>query len=168
MELPPNVEGEILIQGPSMMLGYWNNPAQTAAAIRDGWLHTGDIGTIDERGLITFVDRVKDIIVSGGLNISAAEIERAVLGFPGVEEAVVIAAKDEKFDETPMVIVWGDDQLDIAALIEHCNGRLADFKVPRYVAIEEGPLPRLATGKLDKPTLRKKYSNAHRELRKVR
>ena len=167
-EVPPNTEGEILIQGPSVMLGYWNNPEQTAATIRNGWLLTGDIGTIDERGLITFVDRVKDIIVSGGLNISAAEIERALLEFPGVEEAVVIAAKDEKFEETPMAIVWSEGGIDIPALIEHCNDRLADFKVPRYVAIEDAPLPRLATGKLDKPALREKYKNAHLEQRKVR
>jgi fatty-acyl-CoA synthase len=91
-----------------------------------------------------------------------------LLEFPGVEEAVVIAAKDEKFEETPMAIVWSEGGIDIPALIEHCNDRLADFKVPRYVAIEDRPLPRLATGKLDKPTLREKYKNAHRELRKVR
>jgi len=67
-----------------------------------------------------------------------------------------------------MAIVWGEDKPEVTALIEHCNGRLADFKVPRYVAIEDAPLPRLATGKLDKPTLREKYRNAHLELRKVR
>lgn len=167
-EVPRGTVGQILIRGPALMLGYWNNPEQTAETIKDGWLHTGDLGTMDERGLITFIDRIKDIIVSGGLNISAAEIERAVIEYPGILEVVVIAAHDPKFDETPMAIVHATEEIDVSALIDHCNGRLADYKVPRYVAIEADPLPRLATGKLSKPELREKYKNAHETLSKVR
>jgi fatty-acyl-CoA synthase len=167
-DVPPGTEGEILIRGPGVMLGYWNNPQATAEAIRDGWLHTGDIGTMDELGLITFVDRMKDIIVSGGLNISAAEVERAVLAFPGVVEAAVIAAHDPKFQETPLAVIHADAPVDIAALIVHCNARLADFKVPRYVALRDAPLPRLATQKISKPALREEYRNAHLTLPKVR
>lgn len=167
-DVPPNTEGEILIRGPGMMLGYWNNPQATAEVIRDGWLHTGDIGKMDELGLITFVDRVKDIIVSGGLNISAAEIERAVLEFPGILEAAVIAAHDPKFQETPLAIVYSEGPVDVAALIQHCNARLADFKVPRFVAVRDEPLPRLATQKISKPALREEYRNAHLTLPKVR
>ena len=150
------------------MLGYWNNPQATAETIRDGWLHTGDIGTMDEQGLITFVDRIKDIIISGGLNISAAEIERAVMEFPGIEEAAVIAAKDEKFQETPLAIVYSSAEVDVAGLISHCNQRLADYKVPRYVAVRKEPLPRLATQKISKPVLRDEYAQAHLTLPRVR
>ncbi len=167
-DVPPGVEGEILIRGPGMMLGYWNNPQATAEAIRDGWLHSGDIGTIDELGLITFIDRLKDIIVSGGLNISAAEVERAVLEFPGIEEVAVIAAHDDRFQETPLAVVYAREPIDVAALIAHCNRRLADYKVPRYVAVRDEPLPRLATAKISKPALREEYRDAHLTLPKVR
>lgn len=164
----PGVEGEILIRGPGMMLGYWNNPGATAETIRDGWLHSGDIGTIDEIGLITFVDRLKDIIVSGGLNISAAEVERAVLEFPGIEEVAVIAAHDDRFQETPLAVIHASTSIDVPALIAHCNRRLADYKVPRYIAVRDTPLPRLATAKISKPALREEYRDAHLALPKVR
>lgn len=167
-ELPPNAEGQILIRGPGVMLGYWNNPEATAETLRDGWLHTGDIGTIDQNGLITFVDRLKDIIISGGLNISAAEVERAVMDFPGIEECAVIAAKDDRFQETPLAIVYAPGGVDVPALIQRCNERLADFKVPRYVAVRDEPLPRLATQKISKPALRAEYAEAHLTLPKVR
>lgn len=167
-DVPPGVEGEILIRGPGMMIGYWNNPAATAETIRDGWLHSGDIGVMDDRGLLTFIDRIKDIIVSGGLNISAAEIERAVLEFPGVDEVAVIAAHDDRFQETPMVALYPNAPVDVAALIAHCNSRLADYKVPRYVAVRDEPLPRLATGKISKPALREEYREAHLTLPRVR
>jgi fatty-acyl-CoA synthase len=167
-DLPPNTEGQILIRSPAMMLGYWNNPKATAETIRDGWLYTGDIGKIDEQGLITFVDRIKDIIISGGLNISAAEVERAVMEFPGIAECAVIAAKDDRFQETPLAIVHGPDEIDVTALIAHCNTRLADYKVPRYIAVRGDPLPRVATQKISKPALRAEYADAHLTLPKVR
>lgn len=167
-DLPPNTEGQILIRGAGMMLGYWNNPQATAETIRDGWLHTGDIGTIDENGLITFVDRIKDIIISGGLNISAAEVERAVMDFPGVVECAVIAAEDPKFQETPLAVIYAEQRIEVPALIEHCNARLADYKVPRYVAVRDTPLPRVATQKISKPALREEYAQAHLTLPRVR
>lgn len=166
--LPPNTPGQILIRGPGTMLGYWNNPGATAEVLKDGWLYTGDIGVLDEDGLLTFVDRMKDLVISGGLNISAAEVERAVSEFPGVEEVAVIAAKDERFGETPLAVVYGRVEIDVASLIAHCNERLADFKVPRYVALEAEPLPRLATQKISKPILRDRYKDAHTTLEKVR
>ncbi|HET6970195.1 MAG TPA: AMP-binding protein [Phenylobacterium sp.] len=164
----PGETGEILIRGPGRMIGYWNNPQATAEAIRDGWLRTGDLGVLDERGLLTFVDRMKDIIISGGLNISAAEVERAVGGFPGVEEVVVIAAPDPKFAETPMAVLYATRDIDVAGLIAHCNACLADYKVPRYVVVESQPLPRLATGKLSKPAVRAKYKDQIADLPRVR
>jgi fatty-acyl-CoA synthase len=165
---PPGQPGQILIRGPGTMIGYWNNPKATAEVLRDGWLYTGDIGVLDEDGLLTFVDRMKDIVISGGLNISAAEVERCVSEFPGVEEVAVISAKDARFGETPLAVVYGQAPIDVKALIAHCNERLADFKVPRYVAFENEPLPRLATQKISKPILREKYKDADKSLERVR
>jgi fatty-acyl-CoA synthase len=166
--LPPGEVGEILMRGPGTMIGYWNNPEATAQTLKDGWLHSGDLGVLDENGLLTFVDRMKDLIISGGLNISAAEVERAVLAFDGVEEVMVIAAKDKKFGETPMAVVYARRPIDVPALIAHCNERLADYKVPRYVVVENEPMPRTATGKLSKPTMRERYKDAAETLPRVR
>lgn len=164
----PGEPGEILMRSPGMMQGYWGNPEETAKAIRDGWLHSGDVGMLDERGLLTFVDRMKDLIISGGLNISAAEVERVVCEFPGVVEALAIAAPDPRFGETPLVVCHATAEIDVAALIDHCNANLSDYKVPRYVAFSPDPLPRLATGKLSKPAIRELYAGAHERLPRVR
>lgn len=166
--LPPNVPGQIVIRGPSVMKGYWNDPENTAKTLVDGWLRTGDIGSLDEEGYLTFIDRMKDIIISGGLNISAAEVERVVAEHPGVVEVAVIGASDPKFGETPLAIVHAAGDLAIPLLIEHCNRHLADYKVPRYVVVSGEPLPRLATGKIAKPALRSKYLPLVPTLVKVR
>ncbi|MET0986342.1 MAG: AMP-binding protein, partial [Steroidobacteraceae bacterium] len=166
---PPGVPGEILVRSPCLMGGYWNNPTATREAIRDGWLHSGDLGVIDDGGNLTFIDRLKDIIISGGLNISAAEVERAIGEVAGVEEVAVIAAPDSDFGETPLAVIFGDaKQLSVPAVIDHCNRELANFKVPRYVVLESEPLPRLPSGKISKPLLREKYKNATTSLAKVR
>lgn len=164
----PGEQGEILMRSPGMMVEYWAEPEKTAATIRDGWLYSGDLGKLDERGLLTFVDRLKDLIISGGLNIAAAEVERVVGEFSGIVEVLVIAAPDDKFGETPMAIYHGPEEVDTAALIAHCNERLSNYKVPRYVIYSKEPLPRLATGKLSKPAVRETYANAHKELQRVR
>jgi fatty-acyl-CoA synthase len=164
----PNEPGEIVMRSPGMMQGYWRNPEETARTIRDGWLYSGDIGALDEQGLLTFVDRMKDLIISGGLNISAAEVERVVCEFPGVSEALAIAAPDAKFGETPMVVYHGPAEVDVAALIRYCDTNLSNYKVPRYVAFSAEPLPRLATGKLSKPAVRELYAGAHERLARVR
>lgn len=164
----PGESGEIVMRSPGMMQGYWRNPEETAKAIRNGWLYSGDIGTLDERGLLTFVDRMKDLIISGGLNISAAEVERVVCEFPGVIEALAIAAPDEKFGETPFIVYHSNSEVDVAALIAHCNTNLSNYKVPRYVAFSPEPLPRLATGKLSKPAVREIYAGAHETMERVR
>ncbi|WP_233349289.1 class I adenylate-forming enzyme family protein [Hyphomonas sp. CACIAM 19H1] len=166
--VPPGTVGQIILRGPGNMLEYWNNPEETAKVLKGEWLHTGDLGVLDEDGLLTFIDRMKDLIISGGLNISAAEVERAVLTFPGIEECMVIAAKDAKFGETPLAVVYTRQDIDVPALISHCNSRLADYKVPRYVALEHEPLPRTPTGKLSKPAMREKYRNAAEALPRVR
>lgn len=166
---PAGVPGEILVRSAGLSVGYWNNEQANQKAFRDGWLHTGDLGVLDERGNLTFIDRIKDIIISGGLNISAMEVESIIAEVDGVKEVVVLPAKDEQFGETPLAIVHGDaDRISIPAIIAHCNAHLSNYKVPRYVAIEPQPLPRLASGKISKMPLREKYKDAPTFLPKVR
>lgn len=165
---PPNVPGEIVVQGPGVMAGYWRDPEATAKTVVDGWLRTGDLGVIDENGLLTMIDRLKDIIISGGMNIAAAEVERVIAEFPGVAEVAVIAAKDARFGETPMAVVYAPQGIDVPALVGHCNTHLSDYKVVRYVAVIDEPLPRVAAGKVSKPALRQRYADAHLTLPKVR
>ncbi|MCC2602390.1 class I adenylate-forming enzyme family protein [Sphingopyxis yananensis] len=166
---PPGTVGEILFRGSSLMGGYWNNPEATADALKDGWFHTGDLGQVDEIGNVTFVDRLKDIIISGGLNISAAEIEKVIAEIDGVEEVAVIAANDDAFGETPMAVIYGETaKLSIADIIAHCDRALASYKVPRYVTLEDEPLPRLPSGKISKPALRALYQDASARLQRVR
>ncbi len=166
---PPGVTGEILVQSASVTPGYWNNPEATAEAIMDGWLRTGDLGFIDETGNITFVDRLKDIIISGGLNISAKEIEDVIAELDGVEEVAVIAAKHDNFGETPLAIIYGDTQKVTAEIVTNaCLEHLARFKAPRYVVFEDEHLPRVLSGKISKPQLREKYKDAHLKLTETR
>jgi fatty-acyl-CoA synthase len=150
------------------MKGYWNAPEAAAATFVDGWLKTGDIGIADTKGNMQLVDRLKDIIISGGLNIWPLDIEAVISDMPGVTEVAVIGTKDERFGETPMAIIYGDRPLEISAIIDLCNARLSDYKVPRYVVIESQPLPRLATGKISKRELKAKYANASETLPRVR
>jgi acyl-CoA synthetase (AMP-forming)/AMP-acid ligase II len=161
--------GEILIRSACMTVGLWNKPSETTELLRDGWLHTGDLGQIDVNGNLIFIDRIKDIIISGGLNISAAEVERVIADIPGVSEVAVIVANDASFGETPLAIVYAETaRVSCATIVEHCNRHLANFKVPRYIAFEDEPLPRLPSGKLAKPVLRQKYQGAEAWLPKVR
>ena len=164
----PGEAGEILMRSPGMMVGYWRNETETAKALKDGWLHTGDIGALDERGLLTFIDRLKDLIISGGLNISAAEVEAVISEYPGISEVLVIAAPCDRFGETPMAVYHGPEAVDVQDLIRHCNDNLSNFKVPRFVIYSPEPLPRLATGKMSKPAVRQTYADAHKTLERVR
>jgi fatty-acyl-CoA synthase len=166
---PAGTPGEILVRSAGLSTGYWNNEAATKEAYRDGWLHTGDLGVLDERGNLTFIDRLKDIIISGGLNVSAMEVESVIAEVDGVKEVVVLPAQDEQFGETPLAVVHGEvDRVSIPAIIAHCNEHLSSYKVPRYVAIEAEPLPRLASGKISKIPLRERYKDAASFLPKVR
>lgn len=166
---PPGVVGEIVIRGPSRMIGYWNNTAATDEALKDDWIHTGDMGSLDEDGNVTFSHRKKDIIISGGLNISCAEIEQAIRELNGVEQVAVVPTPDAAFGETPLAVVYAPSgKLNAEAIIGHCNQRLANFKVPRYVVIESQPLPLLHTGKIAKPALKELYKDAAHRLQRVR
>lgn len=167
-EAGPGEEGEIVVRGPGVTPGYWNDPATTAQALREGWLHSGDLGRRDEQGRITFVDRMKDLIITGGINISPVEIERVIADLDGVEEVAVIAATDERFGETPAAIVTVTGDVDVATIVAHCNEVIADYKVPRYVVIRDEPLPRLPSGKLAKTAIRAEYRDVADRFEKVR
>lgn len=164
----PGEAGQILIKGPSVTPGYWRNPEATAEALKDGWMHSGDLGELDGNGSLKMVERLKDLIISGGLNIAPAEIENVIDQLPAVVEVAVLAADDEKFGETPAAIVRLEGELSAEEIIAHCNERLADFKVPRYVIVVDEPMPRMASGKLAKRLLRDQYPDIAGSFEKVR
>lgn len=147
---PPGTAGEVLVHGPTVMRGYWNDPGATARTLPGGWLHTGDIGRIDERGLLHLLDRAKDMIISGGSNIYPREVEEALLRHPGVAEAAVIGEPDEAWGEAVVAVVVlrpGAGGVDAAALDAVCLKRIARFKrTKRYVFVHG--LPKNATGKV--------------------
>jgi fatty-acyl-CoA synthase len=158
-ECSPGEPGQIVIRGPGIAAGYWQDPATTAKEFANGWLHTGDIGTIDREGGLRVVGRIKDVIISGGINIYAAELERVISEVEGVVEVAVIGVPDEEFDETPAALVVADRPIAGADVVEHCRARLATYKAPRYVEILDEPLPRTAIGKIAKEGLRAQYAD---------
>ena len=150
--------GEICVRSNIVFAGYWEQPDQTAEAIRDGWFHTGDLAVWDETGSLHVVDRKKDVIISGGENISSPEIEDTLYQHPAVMECAVIGVPHEKWGETPLALVvlrTGHD-VDEAALLAFCRDKMAHFKCPTRVEFVP-ELPRTATGKLQKFRLREKY-----------
>ncbi|WP_257890812.1 AMP-binding protein [Rhodococcus sp. USK10] len=167
-DLPPHETGQILLRGPGMMPGYWCNEEATRATLVDGWIQTGDLGTLDENGYLTFVDRLEDMIISGGLNISPAEIEAVINQIPGVEEVAVISVGDAKFGETPAALVRISSEMKESEVVGYCNERLADYKVPRYVVFMDEPLPRMPSGKIAKRQLRDTFADVPADYDKVR
>ncbi|MGV0794713.1 class I adenylate-forming enzyme family protein [Mycolicibacterium sp. XJ1819] len=160
--------GELVVRGPCVAPGYWDASEIDDETFRDGWLHTGDLGTVDEQGRITFVDRMKDVIITGGINVSPVELEQVVGAIDGVVECAVIAAPDPKFGETPAAIVHARDGVTETVIIAECAKALADYKVPRYVVLAQEPLPRLATGKISKVAIRTQYLHLAEQFPRVR
>jgi fatty-acyl-CoA synthase len=150
--------GEIVARGDNIMKGYWRRPEETAQTVRDGWLHTGDMATLDAEGYITIVDRSKDIIISGGENISSVEVEDTLFSHPAVLEAAVIAAPDERWGEIPLavVVLKPGAVATEEEIITFARERLAHFKAPRKVDFLEA-LPKGGTGKVLKNQVREKY-----------
>lgn len=147
--------GEVCLRGNTVMKGYLGNPAATDEAFADGWFHSGDLAVWHPDGYLEIRDRLKDIIISGGENISTIEVEGVLYRHPAVLEAAVVARPDEKWGETPCAFVAlkpGHEQVSAAQIIEFCRGRLAGFKVPKTVIF--GPLPKTSTGKVQKYVLR--------------
>ncbi|WP_431876590.1 FadD3 family acyl-CoA ligase [Amycolatopsis sacchari] len=148
--------GEVLLRGPNVMLGYLDDPAATEAAIDgDGWLHTGDVGEVDERGYLTITDRIKDMYICGGFNVYPAEVEQVLARLPGVAESAVIGVTDPRLGEVGkayLVRQRGAD-LSVEDVLAHCRRNLANYKVPRQVEFCD-ELPRNASGKVLKRVLR--------------
>jgi long-chain acyl-CoA synthetase len=155
-ELPPGQFGEIVVRGPNVMQGYYNHAEETAATLRGGWLHTGDMGKKDEDGYIYIVDRRKEMLLVRGMNVYPREIEEVLYQFPNVREAAVVAQADEKRGEIPIAFVSPVDgaTLDSDEILRYCREQLADYKIPREIRIVES-LPHTATGKIAKLELKK-------------
>ncbi|MFT4690628.1 MAG: fatty-acyl-CoA synthase [Limisphaerales bacterium] len=158
--VPPDgiATGEVIARGNVVMAGYWEQPEATNAAIVDGWFHTGDVATIDGEGYIEVVDRMKDVIISGGENISSIEVEGMLYRHAAVLEAGIVAVPDERWGEVPkaIVVLKQDAVATEAELIDFCREHLAHFKCPKSVEFIDA-LPRTATGKVRKTVLREKY-----------
>ena len=155
-ELPTGQPGELLVRSPIVIRGYLNKPEATAEAIVDGWLHTGDIATIDEDGFIAIVDRAKDLVIRGGENIACAEVDNAIYQHDAVAEAIVFAVPDERLGEVPgaAVVLRPGGELDAETLRAHLYGRLAPHKIPAHIWFQKSPLPRNASGKYLKRQVR--------------
>ena len=156
-DVPPGVNGELLVRGGGVMKGYYRNPARTAEAIRDGWLYTGDIARFDEDGFIWLTDRKKDVIIAGGENIYPVEIEDVLQECPGVHDAAVIGLADERLGEVPAAVIQPAPgaALTEAEVLAFCEAQLPRYKRPRRVFF--GEVPRNPTGKIEKPKLRQRY-----------
>ncbi|GAA4546700.1 class I adenylate-forming enzyme family protein [Pseudonocardia xishanensis] len=159
----PEEPGEIIVSGPGVTPGYWRNDDAYADAMRDGWFHSGDVGIMDSEGYIRVVDRLKDIIITGGYNVAPSEIEAVVAEIPEVIEVCVVAADDPRFGETPAAIVYAEAHLDPDLVTAFCRERLAGYKVPRHVVVQRTPLTRMASGKI----ARRRILDEHPELRSV-
>lgn len=162
VDVPVGTVGEIVARGPQMMDGYWNRPGDTAAALVDGWLHTGDLGFLDDAGYLTVCDRRSDMIVSGGENVSSREVESVLASHPAIVDVAVIAVPHERWGEAvhAVVVATPGHDVELDALVEHCEAQLARFKTPRSMELVDA-LPRNAGGKVLKNVLRAPHWVAH-------
>jgi len=151
--------GELVVRGDNVMQGYWNNPIETSLAFREGWFRTGDIGCQDSAGYCYILDRLKDMIVTGGENVYSGEVEAAIYAHPAVREAAVFGIPDPKWGELVMACVVTQPGLTLKAddLVAHCRQRLATYKVPRKIEFMDCELPKSGSGKILKRTLRDRF-----------
>jgi long-chain acyl-CoA synthetase len=155
-EVPRGTVGEIVARGPMVMKGYWNQPKLTAEALRNGWMHTGDGGYMDEEGFVFVVDRIKDMIITGGENVYSAEVENAVYQHPAVAMCAVIGAPDDRWGERvhAVVSVKPGQTVTETEIVAHCRTLIAGYKCPRSVDVRTDPLPLSGAGKVLKTVLR--------------
>ena len=148
------------MKGPNNVRGYWNKPAETAAAFTDGWFHTGDAGRIDEDGYVYVVDRIKDMVLRGGENVYCAEVEAAIFEQPGVADVAVIGLPHERLGEEVVAVVVRKPGAELSdeSLRSALADQLASFKVPTKVIFRDAELPRNATGKVLKRELKTEYA----------
>lgn len=157
-EVPRGTVGEIIVRGPNVMMGYWNKPELTAAALRNGWMHTGDGGRMDADGFITVVDRLKDMIKTGGENVFSAEVENALAKHPAVMMSAVIAIPDPQWGEAvhAVVVLRPGQEATQEDIVAHCKALIAGYKSPRSVAFVDA-LPMTGAGKILKTRLREPF-----------
>jgi acyl-CoA synthetase (AMP-forming)/AMP-acid ligase II len=157
-EVPRGEVGEVVVRGDNVMLGYWNRPDDTAAAVRDGWMHTGDGGRMDENGYVFIVDRIKDMIITGGENVYSAEVENALASHPAVAACAVIGVPDSDWGERvhAVVVLLPGQQATADEIRAHCKTLIAGYKSPRSVEFVDA-LPMSGAGKILKRELRKQY-----------
>jgi fatty-acyl-CoA synthase/feruloyl-CoA synthase len=153
-DVPAGGTGELVLRGETIMKRYWNRPDATAEALRDGWLYTGDVATIDDEGYITLVDRKKDMIITGGMNVYSIEVENALLAHADVLDCAVVSAPHELYGESIVAVVDARPgaELTLEAIREHCGRLLADYKAPHRLVL--APIPRNPSGKILKYQLR--------------
>lgn len=156
--------GEIVYRGPQSMNGYWNNPEANEEVFRHGWFHSGDVGWIDEEGVVWFVDREKDMIKTGGENVASIKVERALLGASGVQNAAVVGLPHERWGEavTAFVTLASSAEVSLEQILDHCRGELAPFEVPKEVVFLD-LFPTTATGKIQKNTLREQHQDQYQQ-----
>jgi long-chain acyl-CoA synthetase len=164
-ELPPGEVGEVVVRGPNVMAGYWRQPEATARALVGGWYHTGDLGYLDGDGYLFLVDRLKDMIVSGGENVYSVEVEDVLNRHPAVLEAAVFGIPDERWGEAVHAVVVarpGADPtgLDVA-LHDHVRASIAGYKTPKRIEVRTEPLPKSGPGKILKRELRAPHWAGH-------
>jgi acyl-CoA synthetase (AMP-forming)/AMP-acid ligase II len=156
-EIEAGQQGEVIIRGAHVMPGYWNRPEATAETIKNGWLHTGDVASVDKEGFIYIQDRMKDMVISGGENVYPAEIENVILAHPKVAEVAVIGQPSAKWGESSLaVVVKNDPTLTEREVLDWCNGKLARFKQPRAAGFVD-VIPRNPSGKVLKRLLREQF-----------
>ena len=157
--LPTGQVGEVCVRGPMVMRGYWRQPELTASTLRNGWMHTGDAGYLDEQGFLFLVDRVKDMIISGGENVYSAAVENVIYRFPGVHECAVIGIPSDQWGEAvhAVVVPRSGASLDVDALLAFCRTELAGYECPKTVEVRHEELPKSGAGKILKADLRAPY-----------
>jgi long-chain acyl-CoA synthetase len=157
--LPSGEVGEITARGPNVMAGYWNRPEETTQALRGGWMHTGDLGYLDKDGFLYIVDRLKDMIISGGENIYSAEVEGVIYQHPAVAVCAVFGIPNEKWGESVHAVIVPKTGQSITAeeIKTFCRQHIAGYKCPKSVEIREDPLPMTGAGKILKRELRQPY-----------
>jgi acyl-CoA synthetase (AMP-forming)/AMP-acid ligase II len=163
-ECPAGVPGEVLARSDTAMSGYWRRPEATAQTLRDGWVHTGDVGYLDDEGYLFLVDRKKDMIISGGENVYSREVEQALLEHPAVRDAAVIGVPDAYWGEAvkAVVVLHAGARLEHDSLIAHARGLIASYKCPKSVSFVDA-LPMLSTGKVDKRALRAQFAGVAKD-----
>jgi acyl-CoA synthetase (AMP-forming)/AMP-acid ligase II len=159
-DVEPGQVGELVLRGETIMKGYWNQPAATAETIRDGWLHTGDLARLDVDGYLTLVDRLKDLVITGGRNVYSVEVENVLAGHPDIADVAVIGVPHEDYGESILAVIApvGDREPTLDDIRSWCQDQIAGHKIPHAVVLH--PIPRNPAGKIQKHLLRAELANS--------